>query len=78
MKKGIPLKLKEYFWDNLKRITNIYSNLTVTNLGNGYVKCFWAISPVDNLRIELSKSCFYAIRLFDISIIEVKRIQLVL
>ena len=67
MKLGFKLEVKEYFWNSLKKITNTFSNLTVTNLGNGYIKCFWEISPLDNLRIELSKSCFYAIRLFDIS-----------
>ena len=67
MEHGPQFKLKEYFWNGLKKITNSFSNLTVNNLGNGYVKCFWEISPVDNLRIELSKSCFFAIRLFDIS-----------
>ena len=67
MKTGINVKAKEYFWNSLKKITNTFSNLTVTNLGNGYIKCFWDISSIDNLRIELSKSCFYAIRLFDIS-----------
>ena len=67
MKTGFKLKVKEYFWNNLKKFTNTYSNLTVTNLGNGYIKCFWQISPIDNFRIELSESCFYAIRLFDIS-----------
>ena len=67
MKTGLKLKVKEYFWNNLKKFTNTYSNLTVNNLGNGYIKCFWQISPIDNFRIELSQSCFYAIRLFDIS-----------
>ena len=67
MEHGLQFKLKEYFWNGLKKITNNFSNLTVSNLGNGYVKCFWEISPIDNLRIELSKSCFFAIRLFDIS-----------
>ena len=67
MKTGLESKLKEYFWKSLKRISSSFSNLTVNNLGNGYIKCFWEISPIDNLRIELSKSCFYAIRLFDIS-----------
>ena len=67
MKNGFDLKVKEYFWNSIKKITNTYSNLTVTNLGNGYIKCFWEISPLDNLRIEFSKSCFYAIRLFDVS-----------
>ena len=67
MKIGFHLKVKEYFLNSFKNITNNVSNLTVSNLGNGYVKCFWEISPIDNLRIDLSKSCFYAIRLFDIS-----------
>ena len=67
MKPGFKLEVKEYFWNSLKKITNTFSNLTVTNLGNGQIKCFWQISPIDNLRIQLSKSCFYAIRLFDIS-----------
>ena len=67
MKTGFNIKVKEYFWNSLKTMTNKFSNLTVDNIGNGYIKCFWDISPIDNLRIELSKSCFYAIRLFDIS-----------
>ena len=67
MKTGFALNVKEYFWTSLKRFTNTFSNLQVTNLGNGYVKCFWEISYIDNMRIELSKSCFYAIRLFDIT-----------
>tara|TARA_B100000945_G_scaffold209112_1_gene168280 strand:- start:1253 stop:1801 length:549 start_codon:yes stop_codon:yes gene_type:complete len=67
MKTGFALNVKEYFWTSLKRFTNTFSNLQVTNLGNGYVKCFWEISSIDNMRIELSKSCFYAIRLFDIT-----------
>jgi len=67
MQASFYLNLKEYFWNRLNRFTNNLSDLTVNNLGNGYVKCFWEISPIDNFRIELSKSCFYAIRLFDIS-----------
>ena len=67
MENELNLKLKEYFWNVFKNITNTFSNLTVNNLGNGYVKCFWEISPIDNLRIRLSKSSFCAIRLFDIS-----------
>jgi len=67
MKTRLDLNIKDYFWNTLKKITNSFSNLTVNNLGNGYIKCFWEISHIDNLRIELSKSCFYAIRLFDIS-----------
>tara|TARA_Y100001968_G_scaffold291957_1_gene296780 strand:+ start:878 stop:1423 length:546 start_codon:yes stop_codon:yes gene_type:complete len=67
MKAGISVKFKEYFWNTLRRITKNYSNLIVTDLGNGYMKCLWEISPIDNFRIELSKSSFYAIRLFDIS-----------
>ena len=67
MKTGLNLKAKEYFWNSLKKITNTFSNLTVNYLGNGYIKCFWEISPIDNLRIKFSKSCFYGIRLFDIS-----------
>ena len=59
--------LKEYIWNLLNKLSNNFSNLTVNNLGNGYVKCLWEISPIDNLRIEFSKSCFYAIRLFDIT-----------
>jgi len=61
------LSLKEYFWTSLNKFTNSFTNLTVNNLGNGYIKCFWEISPIDNLRIDFSKSCFCAIRLFDIS-----------
>jgi len=67
MKIGLHLTLKEYFWNSLNKLTNTFSKLIVNDLGNGYVKCFWQISPIDNLRIEFSKSCFYAIRLFDIS-----------
>ncbi len=67
MKNGFNVNVREYFWNSLKKITNNFSNLRVNNLGNGYIKCFWELSPIDNLRINLSKSCFYAIRLFDIS-----------
>ena len=67
MKIGLNLKAKEYFWNSLRKLTNTFSHLTVNYLTNGYIKCFWDISPVDSLRIKLSKSCFYAIRLFDIS-----------
>ena len=62
-----PLNLKEYIWNTLNKLTNSFSNLKVNDLGNGNIKCVWDISSIDNLRIELSKSCFYAIRLFDIS-----------
>ena len=61
------LNLKEYIWNSVHKLTNSFSILTVNNLGNGYIKCIWEISRIDNLRIELSNSCFYAIRLFDIS-----------
>ena len=61
------LNLKEYIWNSLHKLTNSFSILTVNNLGNGYIKCTWKISRIDNLRIEFSNSCFYAIRLFDIS-----------
>ena len=67
MKIGSYLNFKEYFWYSLHQLTNSFSNLTVHNLGNGYIKCFWEISNIDNLRIDFSKSCFCAIRLFDIS-----------
>ena len=67
MKIPLIFNLKEYFWDTLNKVTRTFSNLKVNNLGNGYVKCFWEISQIDNLRIDLSKSCFYAIRLFDIT-----------
>ena len=67
MKISLNLNLKEYFWHALNKVTNTFSNLTVDNIGNGYVKCLWEISPIDNFRIEFSKSCFFAIRLFDIS-----------
>ena len=67
MKISINLNLKEYFWNTLNKVTNSFSNLTVNNLGNGYIKCFWDISAIDNFRIDLSKSSFFAIRLFDIS-----------
>ncbi len=67
MKIRLHEKVKEYLWTSLKKLTKTFSHLKVTNLGNGYIKCFWEISPIDNLRIDFSKSCFYAIRLFDIS-----------
>ena len=67
MKISLNFNLKEYFWHALNKVTNTFSNLTVDNIGNGYVKCLWEISPIDNFRIEFSKSCFFAIRLFDIS-----------
>ena len=67
MKIGRHLNFKETLWHSLNKFTNSFSNLTVNNLGNGYIKCFWEISSIDSLRIELSKSCFCAIRLFDIS-----------
>ncbi len=67
MKMGIYFNLKEHFWNSLNIITHTFSDLSVNNLGNGYIKCSWEISPIDNLRIQLSQSCFYAIRLFDIT-----------
>ena len=67
MKAGFSSNLKEYFWNSLHKITKNFTSLTVISLGEGYIKCFWQICPIDNFRIELSKSCFYAIRLFDIS-----------
>ena len=67
MKLSLYLNLKEYFWNNLNKLTNNFSNLIVNDLGDGNIKCLWEISPIDNLRIEFSKSCFYAIRLFDIT-----------
>ena len=67
MKIPLQLKVKQYFWYRVKKMTNNFSNLTVTNLGNGYIKCLWDISAIDNFRIDLSNSCFFAIRLFDIS-----------
>ena len=67
MKPSFQFKVKEYFWNSLNKITNSFSKLTINILENGYIKCFWEISTIDNMRIELSKSCFYAIRLFDIT-----------
>ena len=57
--------LKAYIWNTLYKVSNSYSNLTVNNLGNGNIKCFWEISSIDNFRVKFSKSCFCAIRLFD-------------
>ena len=59
--------LKEYFWNSIKKLTDSFSHLVVNDLGNGYIKCYWDISAIDDFRIYLSKSCFFAIRLFDIS-----------
>ena len=67
MKIVSELNVKDYFWNSIKNITNTFSNLRVNSLGNGYIQCLWEIGTVDNLRIEFSKSCFYAIRLFDIT-----------
>ena len=67
MKIDRHVNLKEFVWKSLNRLTNRFSNLKINNLGNGYIKCLWEISPIDNLRIDFSKSCFCAIRLFDIS-----------
>ena len=67
MKISLGFNFKEYFWHTLNKLTNTFTNFTVNNLNNGYVKCLWQISPIDNFRIEFSKSCFYAIRLFDVS-----------
>ena len=61
------LSFKETLWNIFNKLTNSYSNLTVNDLGNGSIKCFWEISSIDSFRIELSKSCFSAIRVFDIS-----------
>ena len=67
MKIPFTTTLKEYLWKTLNKVTNNSSYLRVNNLGNGYIKCFWDISPIDNFRIKFSKSCFYGIRLFDAS-----------
>ena len=67
MKKILQANLIEFFWDNFKKKPNSFSSLIVNNLGNGSIKCLWKISPIDKFRIKFSKSCFYAIRLFDIS-----------
>ena len=64
---SLNLNLKEYIWNSVHKLTNSFSILTVNNLGNGYINCIWEISRIDHFRIELSNSCFYAIRLFDIS-----------
>ncbi len=67
MKTIFHLNLKEYFWNSLNKLTNTFTKLTVIHFDNGNIKCLWEISPIDNFRIELSQSCFYAIRLFDIT-----------
>ena len=67
MKLVSPKNFSEYIWTSLRSITNNFSNFTVQNLGNGYVKCFWEISRLDNLKIKFSQSYFVAIRLFDIT-----------
>ncbi|WP_269604056.1 DUF4912 domain-containing protein [Prochlorococcus marinus] len=67
MKIGRNLNLKEYLWTSLNKLTNSFTNLAVINLGNGYIKCIWEISSIDNFRIDFSKSRFFAIRLFDIT-----------
>ena len=67
MKINRYLPFKEYVWDSIKKLTNSFSKLKVDNLGNGYIKCSWEISKIDNLKIDMSQSYFYAVRLFDIS-----------
>ena len=67
MKASINTNVRQYIWNTVKRTTNSFSSLSVKHIGNGCIKCLWEISPLDNLKIKLSKSCFYAIRLFDIS-----------
>ena len=62
---ALKFTLKEYLWNMLNKLTNTRSDLRVSDLGNGYIKCNWYISSIDNFRIKFSKSCFYAIRLFD-------------
>tara|TARA_B100000700_G_scaffold209745_1_gene230626 strand:+ start:665 stop:1180 length:516 start_codon:yes stop_codon:yes gene_type:complete len=61
------MALKEYCWNKVKNLTNNFSSLAVNNLGNGFIRCSWKISPLDQLKIKLTKSCFFAIRLFDIT-----------
>ena len=67
MKDDLNSRLKKYLWNSLQIITNNFSDLQVENLGNGYIKCCWTISNLDNIKINFNKSCFYAIRLFDIT-----------
>ena len=67
MKKGIKAIMNDLFWNTAKKITNNFSTLEVINLGEGNIKCLWSISSLDDLKIKISRSYFYAIRLFDIS-----------
>tara|TARA_Y100001968_G_scaffold17619_1_gene13938 strand:- start:1952 stop:2476 length:525 start_codon:yes stop_codon:yes gene_type:complete len=67
MKANRMANIKEFCWIVLKKITNSFSNLTIQDLGHGYIKCLWQIGNLDHLKIKASKSCFYAIRLFDIT-----------
>ena len=67
MKIDRSLKMKDYFWNSIKKLTNSFSFLSVNTLRNGYIKCCWDIGEIDSLRIDLSESCFFAIRIFDIS-----------
>ena len=64
---SIQLSIKEYIWNSLRRISNNFSKLIIKDQGNGYIQCLWEISPLDDFKIKLNKSCFYAIRLFDIT-----------
>ncbi len=67
MKERLQLNIKESIWYGLRKITNNFSNLSVKTVENGYIKCLWDISRLDQFKIKLTKSCFYAIRLFDIT-----------
>ena len=78
MKLSLQSKLTEYIWNTLNKVTNTSSTLTVNNLGNGYVKCFWEISSIDNFRIKFSKSFFMLSGYLMQVIIEIEITQLVL
>tara|TARA_Y100001968_G_scaffold315310_1_gene341768 strand:+ start:396 stop:920 length:525 start_codon:yes stop_codon:yes gene_type:complete len=67
MKDKPMANIKEFCWNSVKKITNSFSKLTIQDLGNGDIKCLWSIGHIDYLKIKVSKSCFYAIRLFDLS-----------
>ena len=67
MQLHLNLNLKELFWEKLKKITNSFSDFKVEYLGDGNITCFWNISRLDNFKIRLSSSYFYAIRFFDIT-----------
>ena len=67
MKRKLSTKIKVFLWDKLKQATGNISTLEVHDLKNGYIRCSWSISDLDQAKIKLSRIYFFAIRFFDIT-----------